>query len=70
MECKVKDNLKNCNCTYPGCPRKGKCCDCLNYHLIRQELPACCFPPEVEKTFDRSFAKFIEINANKKDMPV
>ncbi len=25
------------------------------------ELPACCFPPEVEKTYDRSFRKFIEV---------
>jgi len=29
------------------------------------ELPACCFPPEVEKTFDRSIKKFIEIHQAK-----
>jgi hypothetical protein len=23
-----------------------------------RELPACCFPDEVEKTYDRSFAAF------------
>jgi hypothetical protein len=58
MNCKQKDNTKNCNCTYGGCPRKGVCCDCISYHLANQELPACCFPPAVEKTFDRSFAAF------------
>jgi hypothetical protein len=24
------------------------------------ELPACAFPPEVERTYDRSFARFVE----------
>ena len=63
MECKQESNLKECNCTYPGCSKKGICCECIKYHLERKELPACCFPPEVEKTFDRSFEKFIEINS-------
>lgn len=63
MECKIDQNLVDCPCTYPGCSRKGKCCDCLKYHLNRNELPACCFPPEVEKTYDRSFARFVKINS-------
>jgi len=25
------------------------------------ELPACAFPPEVERTYDRSFARFVEV---------
>jgi len=62
MDCKQEDNLKNCNCTYEGCPRKGICCECLQYHLKNKQLPACCFPNDVEKTFDRSFEKFCEIN--------
>ncbi len=60
MECTQKENIKNCPCTYPGCPRKGKCCECLTYHLENNELPGCCFSPEAEKTFDRSFEKFAE----------
>lgn len=52
-------NSRQCACTYPGCPRHGRCCACLAYHLASRQLPACCFPPEVEKTYDRSFAKFI-----------
>jgi hypothetical protein len=53
-------NMKDCPCTYPSCPRKGMCCECIRYHLKHKELPACCFPKNVEKTFDRSFEKFIE----------
>ena len=55
-------NTGKCACTYPDCPRHGKCCACLSYHLGQQQLPACCFPPEAEKTYDRSFAKFIEVH--------
>jgi hypothetical protein len=53
-------NLSRCNCTYEPCSRKGYCCECLRYHLQMQELPACCFPAEVERTFDRSFRAFLE----------
>jgi Domain of unknown function (DUF6485) len=55
-----KKNMKVCNCTYSNCPRKGKCCECLQYHLAMKQLPACCFPDDVEKSWDRSFAKFIK----------
>ena len=60
MECKKQTNVKNCTCTYVGCPRKGMCCECLHYHLAHNELPACCFSKEAEKTFDRSFENFIK----------
>lgn len=56
----LEENKKNCPCTYEPCPRKGWCCECLRYHLASGELPACCFPEGVEKTFDRSIEKFIE----------
>jgi len=55
-----KINLKKCACTYAGCPRKGTCCECLSYHLSQKQLPACCFSSEAEKTYDRSFKKFIQ----------
>jgi hypothetical protein len=58
MECNTQRNQKKCNCTYEPCSRKGKCCDCLQYHLQMHELPACCFPDEAERTFDRSFEFF------------
>ena len=61
MECNIEANLAKCNCTYEPCSRKGKCCECISYHLKSDELPACAFPPEVERTYDRSFARFVEV---------
>lgn len=66
MECKKEENLKKCNCTYEPCSRKGICCECIAYHLNNNELPACCFPDDVEKTFDRSIENFIKIFRLKK----
>ncbi|PIQ93033.1 MAG: cytosolic protein [Parcubacteria group bacterium CG11_big_fil_rev_8_21_14_0_20_39_14] len=60
MECKKIENLKSCPCTYPDCSRKGICCECLRHHLNFKELPACYFSEEAEKTYDRSFEKFIK----------
>ena len=61
MECQIEVNKTRCSCTYEPCSRKGKCCDCIAYHLRSDELPACAFPPEVEKTYDRSFTRFVEV---------
>ena len=60
MECKQKEYLKTCPCIYPDCQRKGICCECLKYHLNNNELPACCFSPEAEKTYNRSIENFIK----------
>jgi hypothetical protein len=57
--CDLKKNLDSCNCSYEGCPRKGKCCECLTYHRRNGQLPACYFPTDVEKTYDRSAAAFV-----------
>jgi len=61
MECKQSQNASRCNCSYSGCPRQGICCECLRYHLNARQLPACCFPDEVERTYDRSFERFAEL---------
>lgn len=61
MECKKQSNLKRCNCSYPGCPKQGICCECLAYHLGMRQLPACCFPDDVERTYDRSFERFAQL---------
>ena len=58
MECHVKANMDKCSCSYEPCPRKGKCCECIAYHRQMDELPACVFPADIEKTFNRSFARF------------
>jgi hypothetical protein len=62
-ECPNKEkNLQHCNCTYEPCSRKGICCECLAYHRQNKELPACYFPAEVEKAYDRSLARFLQIS--------
>lgn len=64
MDCKIEANKERCICTYEPCERKGRCCDCILYHKRQGELPGCLFPPEVERTYDRSIAKFVEVFSN------
>lgn len=64
-ECRSSKNKKNCNCTWEPCPRKGVCCECLIYHKAMGELPACLFPDEVERTYDRSVERFVALHARK-----
>ena len=59
-ECTAQKNIAHCNCTYEPCSKKGICCECLQYHLRMGELPACVFPKDVEKTYDRSIETFIK----------
>jgi len=61
MECKKDKNMVNCNCTYEPCSKKGICCECIAYHLKLNEVPACFFPDDVEKTYDRSIENFIRV---------
>jgi hypothetical protein len=59
MECRQEKNRVQCTCTYEPCSRKGICCECITYHRRLGELPGCLFPPEVERTFDRSIERYI-----------
>ncbi len=59
-ECNKKRNTSNCNCSYSPCSRKGVCCDCLAYHWNMGELPACLFPDDVERSYNRSVENFIK----------
>ena len=62
MECQShQENLRQCNCTYEPCSRKGYCCQCVAYHRSMGQLPACYFPPAVERTYDRSIACFVRV---------
>ncbi|PIU57269.1 MAG: hypothetical protein COS88_01625 [Chloroflexi bacterium CG07_land_8_20_14_0_80_51_10] len=61
MECRIEANKAKCNCTYEPCSRKGKCCECISYHWAHKELPACLFPDDVERTYDRSVRRFIAV---------
>ncbi len=57
-----KENLTVCNCSYEPCSRKGLCCECIKYHWNMRELPACFFPDDVERTYDRSVTRFIQVH--------
>jgi len=57
-ECKIKENKSTCICSYP-CDKKGMCCECISYHRKRGEIPACFFPDDIERTYDRSIENFI-----------
>jgi len=60
MECKIARNKNICNCSYEPCSRKGICCECISYHRKNNQLPACYFSDDVEKTYDRSIDNFIK----------
>ena len=63
MDCpNVEKNLSFCTCTYESCARKGRCCECVRYHVTKRQLPACAFTPEAERTYDRTLEKFVETN--------
>jgi len=63
MECPQKEkNLKNCNCTYEPCDKKGNCCACISFHRSSGELPACFFPDDVERTYDRSIRRYVQLH--------
>lgn len=68
MECKKKTNMKLCNCSYDPCSRKGICCECLHYHRDLGELPACFFPDDIEKGYDRSVANFVKVWTERKHL--
>ena len=42
-DCNQESLSKDCACTYSSCSRKGKCCECVKYHLAMNQLPGCAF---------------------------
>jgi hypothetical protein len=38
----------------------------VSYHLRAKQLPGCFFPPDAERTYDRSFRHFAELVMSKK----
>jgi len=57
----LKKNLAACTCTYVSCERRGACCECVTYHRGNGELPGCFFPPDAEKTYDRSVRHYVKV---------
>lgn len=65
MKCENLDsNITDCPCSYDPCSRKGYCCRCIQYHLKNNELPACCFTPAEERTYNRSISYFVKRRSN------
>ncbi|MHA1805249.1 MAG: DUF6485 family protein [Promethearchaeota archaeon] len=63
-ECNQNQLKEQCGCSYSSCSRRGKCCECLQYHLAKNELPGCAFArisTEAERTYDRSFTHFARL---------
>ncbi|MDR2701744.1 MAG: DUF6485 family protein [Spirochaetaceae bacterium] len=58
--CNVDHNKSTCTCSF-SCGRKGLCCECVEYHRSRGEMPGCYFPKDAERGGDRSIANFINI---------
>ncbi|MCL1893359.1 MAG: hypothetical protein FWG02_03840 [Holophagaceae bacterium] len=54
MTCPCNNKIK-CPCTY-SCPKRGKCCDCVAYHVGSGGFPACFFSKSAEATYDRGYA--------------
>jgi hypothetical protein len=59
LVCLVEKNKSRCPCTYETCERKGQCCECVSFHRRMEELPGCYFTPEGERSYDRSYRRFI-----------
>lgn len=59
MECNKEKIKVECACTYEPCGRKGKCCECVEYHRGHGEIPGCFFTAAAERTYDRSLANFL-----------
>ena len=63
IECKQEEIKKDCPCTY-NCSRRGKCCECVEYHLSMNELTGCAFArisKEAERTYNRDFEYFAKL---------
>ncbi len=61
MECVQETNKARCTRIYEPCARKHKYCECLHYHRKKDELPACFFTAEYEKTYDGSINDFLQM---------
>ena len=58
-------NKLDCDCTYPGCPRHGKCCECVAHHRDTEGgFPGCFFTKEGEALWDRSFEALMKDREN------
>jgi len=59
MDCIQTRNAAECPCTYTSCDKRGACCKCVAYHRSKNQMVACYFKPEAERTYDRSMKAFL-----------
>ena len=62
-ECNQEERKNTCSCTY-NCSRRGKCCECVSYHLSMNQLPGYIFAQiskEAERTYDRDVEYFARL---------
>ncbi len=62
-ECNQGERKDYFTCTY-DCHRRGKCCECLEYHLSMKQLPGCVFAKiskEAERLYNRDFKYFANL---------
>ena len=62
-DCNQEKLKKACACSY-DCSRRGKCCECLEYHLSMNQLPGCAFAKiskEAEKSYNRDIEYFAKL---------
>ena len=58
-----EERKSSCTCTY-DCHRRGKCGECLEYHLPMNQLPGCAFAKiskDTEATYNRDFEFFAKL---------
>ena len=64
VECNLDERKNSCVCTYNSCSRRGKCCECIEYHLSMNQLPGCAFAKiskKAEKSYNRNFDYFAQL---------
>jgi len=62
--CNQDELMKNCACSYSSCSRRGKCCECIQYHLKSNQLPGCAFAKiskDAERSYNRDFEYFADL---------
>jgi len=63
-DCNQEQLEKDCACTYSSCSRRGRCCECVKYHLRNNELPGCAFAKiskDAERSYNRDFEYFAKL---------
>ena len=58
MACECNSSIK-CPCT-ASCGMRGKCCECVAYHVEMRQFPACFFSAEGERKHDRGFEMLLK----------